>query len=86
VKVDCGRGETALVIRHDMTLEIFLEVDAVVTTQHLLALGIKWSCENEEWKEKIIRKAKTKLLKLAEVETSTNLTHNEDHNTLDLIE
>lgn len=62
LRVDVDKGEAAIVIRKDASIETYMKLNEVVGEPSLLALGISWSCENEDWKLRLMRKARVKLL------------------------
>tara|TARA_S200000501_G_scaffold55953_2_gene46132 strand:- start:25657 stop:25950 length:294 start_codon:yes stop_codon:yes gene_type:complete len=87
LKVDVDGGEAAILIRKDATIETYMKLNQVVGEPSLLALGISWSCENDDWKLRLMRRARTKLLDLmGAADTSKNQrqqhTHDEGHDTL----
>ena len=44
-------------------IHLYMQLSRDITDAHLLALGLRWSLENEEWRKKIARKAREKLIK-----------------------
>jgi len=87
LRVDVDKGEAAIVIRKDASIETYMKLNAVVGEPSLLALGISWSCENEDWKLRLMRKARLKLLGIiGDADTSKSQrqqhTHDEGHDTL----
>lgn len=60
--------ECAIIIRRDASVETYLKIQQAVLAPELLALGLSWACENEEWKKKIMRKAREKLIRLCDEE------------------
>lgn len=87
LRVDVDKGEAAIVIRKDASIETYMKLNEVVGEPSLLALGISWSCENEDWKLRLMRKAKVKLLgMMGAADTSRSQrqqhTHDEGHDTL----
>jgi len=70
IKVD--KGDVVLVFKPDdrteagVTVEIAMAIDKVITKTHLLAFAVMWACQNDEWREKVMRRAKDKVCKILE--------------------
>lgn len=64
VKLDCSQGECAIIVRSDLTVDIYVQIKDRVAASQLLALGLSWALENEEWKTALIRKARKKVVEL----------------------
>lgn len=60
--------ECAMIIRRDGSVETYLKLTQHVLEPELLTLGLSWACENEEWKKKIMRKAREKFLRICKEE------------------
>ena len=87
LRVDVDKGEAAIVIRKDASIETYMKLNEVVGEPSLLALGISWSCENEDWKLRLMRKARVKLLgMMGAADTSQSQrqqhTHDDGHDTV----
>lgn len=61
-KVRLGRHEAALVIRADASVETYLKLEREINEPELLALGLTWACENADWKKKIAKQARSRLI------------------------
>lgn len=66
--ITLGEHEAAIIIKMDSTVESYINITQDIREPELLALGLSWSCENTEWKKKIARKAREKLMKLCDEE------------------
>ena len=66
IKVDVDGGECAIVVRDDTSVETYVRLGQIVEAPQLLALGVSWALENEEWKLRLMRKARQRLLKMIE--------------------
>jgi len=64
VKLDCSQGECAIIVRGDLTVDTYVQITDRVAASQLLALGLSWALENEEWKTALIRKARKKVVEL----------------------
>jgi hypothetical protein len=64
VKLDCSQGECAIIVRGDLTVDTYVQIKDRVAASHLLALGLSWALENEEWRTALIRKARKKVVEL----------------------
>lgn len=65
VKLDCSQGECAIIVRRDLTVDTYVQITDRVAASQLLALGLSWALENEEWKTALIRKARKKVVELS---------------------
>lgn len=70
IKVD--KDDVVLVFRPDDTseagvsVEIGMAIDKVITKTHLLAFAVMWACQNDEWRLKVMRRAKDKVCEILE--------------------
>jgi hypothetical protein len=62
IKINHESREAALVIREYGEVEVYMGLGKVVGHGQLLALGLAWALENEEWKTKLMRRARERLL------------------------
>ncbi len=65
VKLDCSQGECAIIVRSDLTVDTYVQITDRVAASQLLALGLSWALENEEWKTALMRKARKKVVELS---------------------
>ena len=66
IKLDVDLGECALVIRSDTSVETYARLGTTIEASELLAMGLSWALENEEWKAKLMRRARHKILAIIE--------------------
>lgn len=66
IKINHESREACLVIREYGEVEVYMGLGEVVGHGQLLALGIAWALENEEWKRKLMEKARERLLQVIE--------------------
>ena len=71
--------EAAIIIKMDNTVETYINITQDIREPELLALGLSWSLENAEWKKKIARKAREKLMKLCDEEGVAYTTPSHTH-------
>jgi len=63
--VDCSQGECAIIVRDDLSVDTYIQITDSVAASQLLALGLSWALENEEWKTALMRKARKKVVELS---------------------
>jgi len=71
--------EAAIIIKLDLSVETYLNITQDIREPELLALGLSWSLENSDWKKKIARKAREKLLKICDEEGVAYTTPSHTH-------
>jgi len=71
--------EAAIIIKLDLSVETYLNITQDIREPELLALGLSWSLENADWKKKIARKAREKLLKICDEEGVAYTTPSHTH-------
>lgn len=60
-KLTLGDHDVFILIRKDMTTEVYCKIDKYIGESQLLGLGIGWCLENEEWRKKIAKRAHKKV-------------------------
>ena len=68
---ELNKRNAFIVINGMDDIHLYMQLSRNITDAHLLALGLRWSLENEEWRKKIARKAREKLIKMCEEEGIT---------------
>jgi len=63
--VDCSQGECAIIVRDDLSVDTYIQINDSVAASQLLALGLSWALENEEWKNALMRRARKKVVELS---------------------
>jgi len=66
IKLNVDGGECAIVVRPDLSIETYARLSQTIEASQLLALGITWALENEEWTDRLMRKARSRLLQILE--------------------
>ena len=59
-------GECAIVVRADLSIETYARLSQTIEASQLLALGLTWALENEEWTDRLMRKARSRVLQILE--------------------
>jgi hypothetical protein len=78
VKITPSSKEGVIVVREDGKVELYMGIDKVVGRGQLLALGLVWACENEDWAIKLMRRARERLLReIEEAKQEMEETHDE---------
>jgi hypothetical protein len=62
IKITPSSKEGVIVVREGGQVEVYMALDKVVERGQLLVLGLMWALENEEWKVKLMRRARERLL------------------------
>ena len=57
-----------IVINTEDEVEVYMKLGQNISGAHLLAMGLRWSLENDEWRKKIARAARKKFIALCEEE------------------
>jgi len=65
ITVDCSQGECAIIVRDDLSVDTYIQINDSVAASQLLALGLSWALENEEWKNALMRRARKKVVELS---------------------
>ena len=63
--MDCSQGECAIIVRDDLSVDTYIQINDSVAASQLLALGLSWALENEEWKNALMRRARKKVVELS---------------------
>lgn len=63
-----GQHEAFIHIRRDASVEFYVDLSQSILAPELLALGLRWALENEEWKHNLMKKAQQKLVSIMEEE------------------
>lgn len=71
--------EAAIIIKMDLSVETYINITQNIQEPELLALGLSWSLENPDWKKKVARKAREKLLKICDEEGVAYTTPSHTH-------
>jgi hypothetical protein len=71
--------EACIIIKLDLSVETYVNITQDIQEPELLALGISWALENADWKKKITRKAREKLLKICDEEGVAYTTPSHTH-------
>tara|TARA_B100000780_G_scaffold278567_1_gene252558 strand:- start:1417 stop:1674 length:258 start_codon:yes stop_codon:yes gene_type:complete len=66
IKLNVDGGECAIVVRADLSIETYARLSQTIEASQLLALGLTWALENEEWTDRLMRKARSRVLQILE--------------------
>jgi hypothetical protein len=66
IKLNVDGGECAIVVKRDLSVETYARLGQTIEASQLLALGITWALENEEWTDRLMRKARSRVLQIIE--------------------
>ena len=59
----------AVIVIEDLDkVEVYMKLGQNISGAHLLAMGLRWSLENDEWRKKIARAARKKFIALCKEE------------------
>ena len=64
IKLNVDDGDCAIIVKRDLSVETYARLDHTIEASQLLALGITWALENEEWTDRLMRKARSRLLQI----------------------
>lgn len=67
-RIDVGEREVAIVIREGAEVSVHMTMTNQIERAQLLGLAIAWSCESEEWKTSMMKRARARLMELIEEE------------------
>lgn len=62
VKITPSSKEGVIVVRANGEVELFMGLDTVIERGQLLALGLVWACENDDWKLKVMQRARERVM------------------------
>lgn len=69
--VDVGDNDAVLFLREDdseagLSIEVAFEMNENMCRTKLLALALSWACQDEDWRSRMILRAKKKVMKIVE--------------------
>ena len=64
IKLNVDDGECAIVVKRDLSVETYARLGQTIEASQLLALGLTWALENEEWTDRLMRKARSRVLQI----------------------
>ena len=70
-QLELDGGDCALILRDNGEVDLIVQVQSDVVKHHeyylgeaaLVAAGVMWALENDEWREALIKKSRAKVLK-----------------------
>ena len=67
-RFDVDAGEVGIVIRKGGDVEVIMRLGNEIGRGQLLGLAVAWSCESDEWKTSMMRRARERLTQIMEEE------------------
>lgn len=61
IRVSTADRDAVIIVRKGGEVEVHMALGQVVEPGQLLALGVAWSCQNEEWRLRVMEKARARL-------------------------
>ena len=67
-RFDVDAGEVGIVIRKGGDVEVMMSLGNEIGRGQLLGLAVAWSCESDDWKTSMMRRARERLIQIMDEE------------------